>query len=349
MDCKHISDEPWAQCRGNRRGLRPPGIAASSCESRSLSLSLSLSSCDCVLLLPFTPPPNHNCPYSRGLSGRPRRYVVFILERIPRSAAVQRLAIHASTLPRVWSSAVNKGRGKWETPEKTCRPSASSGKIPTCKNPVTRPGIEPVSPRWEASRLTAQPFLPRGSSVRTRVPVAVWRLRSTVDLCSSSRWYCAGTICRKVSPSVRSLQSGWIADPLASEERMEQQRNAMTGETGNPRENPPTSGIVRHYSHMRNSGSGPAGNLAGSLRWEASSLTTEPPRPPLLCINTTNTSHSVADASLLPASGGVNFQFPPSTEVLCPVGKIIGSRAPDLHGKRTENDPRRSNDAILRG
>ncbi|KAJ8867383.1 hypothetical protein PR048_031184 [Dryococelus australis] len=32
------------------------------------------------------------------------------------------------------------------------------GTIPTCENPVTRPGIEPGSPWWEASSLTAQPL-----------------------------------------------------------------------------------------------------------------------------------------------------------------------------------------------
>ncbi|KAJ8874301.1 hypothetical protein PR048_025147 [Dryococelus australis] len=47
--------------------------------------------------------------------------------------------------------------GKQEIPEKTRQPTASSGTIPTCENPVTRPGIEPGSPWWEASRLTTQP------------------------------------------------------------------------------------------------------------------------------------------------------------------------------------------------
>ncbi|KAJ8870856.1 hypothetical protein PR048_027157 [Dryococelus australis] len=37
-------------------------------------------------------------------------------------------------------------------------------------------------------------------------------------------------------------------------------RNEERGEKGDPRENPPTSGIVRHDSHMRNSGSNSAGN-----------------------------------------------------------------------------------------
>ncbi|KAJ8893087.1 hypothetical protein PR048_005670 [Dryococelus australis] len=48
-----------------------------------------------------------------------------------------------------------KGQGKREIPEKTRRPTASSRTIPTCENPVTRPGIEPGSPLWEASVLIA--------------------------------------------------------------------------------------------------------------------------------------------------------------------------------------------------
>ncbi|KAJ8866293.1 hypothetical protein PR048_032136 [Dryococelus australis] len=48
-----------------------------------------------------------------------------------------------------------EGRG-WGIAEKTRRPTASSGMIPTCENPVTRPGVEPGSPWREVSRLTAQ-------------------------------------------------------------------------------------------------------------------------------------------------------------------------------------------------
>ncbi|KAJ8866574.1 hypothetical protein PR048_032433 [Dryococelus australis] len=51
---------------------------------------------------------------------------------------------------RVWSNVGMKGRGKREIPENTRRPTASSGTIPTCENPVTRPGIELCSPWWEA-------------------------------------------------------------------------------------------------------------------------------------------------------------------------------------------------------
>ncbi|KAJ8869789.1 hypothetical protein PR048_028797 [Dryococelus australis] len=35
----------------------------------------------------------------------------------------------------------NEGGGKREIPEKTRRPTASSGTISTCENPVTRPGL----------------------------------------------------------------------------------------------------------------------------------------------------------------------------------------------------------------
>ncbi|KAJ8876874.1 hypothetical protein PR048_021322 [Dryococelus australis] len=45
-------------------------------------------------------------------------------------------------------------------PEKTRRPTASSGTIPTCEGPVTLPGIEPGSPWWEASELSARPPRP---------------------------------------------------------------------------------------------------------------------------------------------------------------------------------------------
>ncbi|KAJ8888212.1 hypothetical protein PR048_007699 [Dryococelus australis] len=41
---------------------------------------------------------------------------------------------------------------------------------------------------------------------------------------------------------------------------MEQRRNTRAGETGEPRENPSTSGIVRHKYHIEKSGSDPAGN-----------------------------------------------------------------------------------------
>ncbi|KAJ8871643.1 hypothetical protein PR048_027970 [Dryococelus australis] len=54
-----------------------------------------------------------------------------------------------------------RGWGKREIPEKTRRPATSSGTIPTCENPgATPPGIEPGSPRWEASSLATTPPRP---------------------------------------------------------------------------------------------------------------------------------------------------------------------------------------------
>ncbi|KAJ8883346.1 hypothetical protein PR048_015189 [Dryococelus australis] len=41
---------------------------------------------------------------------------------------------------------------------------------------------------------------------------------------------------------------------LVIEVSMEQRQNERAGETGDPRENPPTNGIVRHDSHLRKSG-----------------------------------------------------------------------------------------------
>ncbi|KAJ8879354.1 hypothetical protein PR048_019962 [Dryococelus australis] len=59
-----------------------------------------------------------------------------------------------------WAACLEDGDVIEEIPEKTRRPAASSGTIPTCENPVTRPGIEPGSPWWEASVLIAQPPQP---------------------------------------------------------------------------------------------------------------------------------------------------------------------------------------------
>ncbi|KAJ8876976.1 hypothetical protein PR048_021428 [Dryococelus australis] len=52
---------------------------------------------------------------------------------------------------------------------------------------------------------------------------------------------------------------------------MEQHQNARAGETGDPKENLQTTGIFRHNSHMRKSGSNLTGNGTQSPRWKASS------------------------------------------------------------------------------
>ncbi|KAJ8878866.1 hypothetical protein PR048_019455 [Dryococelus australis] len=60
---------------------------------------------------------------------------------------------------------------------------------------------------------------------------------------------------------------------------MEHRRNERAGETGDPRENPPTNGIARHDSHMRKSGVTGPGIKPRSPCWEASRLTTVRPPP----------------------------------------------------------------------
>ncbi|KAJ8885939.1 hypothetical protein PR048_012145 [Dryococelus australis] len=58
---------------------------------------------------------------------------------------------------------------------------------------------------------------------------------------------------------------------------MEQRRNERAGETGDPPENPLTSGIVRHDSPVRKSGVTRPGIERGLPWWEASRLTAQPP------------------------------------------------------------------------
>ncbi|KAJ8872562.1 hypothetical protein PR048_026168 [Dryococelus australis] len=82
-----------------------------------------------------------------------------IVRRYLRSSVITRDVLNLRYLLVTGSKWSNAG----EIPEKTHRPTASSGTIPTCGNPVTRPGIESGSPWWEASGLTGRP--PRPLSV----------------------------------------------------------------------------------------------------------------------------------------------------------------------------------------
>ncbi|KAJ8872694.1 hypothetical protein PR048_026307 [Dryococelus australis] len=52
------------------------------------------------------------------------------------------------------------GGGNGRSPRKPADQRHRPATIPTCENPVTRPGIKPGSPRWEASGLTARPPRP---------------------------------------------------------------------------------------------------------------------------------------------------------------------------------------------
>ncbi|KAJ8893893.1 hypothetical protein PR048_006494 [Dryococelus australis] len=70
-----------------------------------------------------------------------------------------------------------KGWGKREDPEKTCRPAASYGTIPTCENPgVTRPVIEAGLPRKFAFKRSSGGLLElgRGDESTPRKPACQW-------------------------------------------------------------------------------------------------------------------------------------------------------------------------------
>ncbi|KAJ8898026.1 hypothetical protein PR048_003386 [Dryococelus australis] len=303
-----------------------------------------------------------------------------------RSVTVGRIRVLPSTVDRCTGII---GRGKRNIPEKTHRLTVSYGKISTCENPVTRPGVEPGSPWWEASMLTAQPQLVcvrwrnileprwrwRTDGMQTRgegglknpgkthrqwqqhretnrssfrggrriasslyqrgpvhddtaefeypdkthqppatsakfsacetqgissrksnqmaIPETFWRpittdLKIDALVCSSvSRKYSrthkrSRRLHREPMPPVHASK---MASPVIkmserdSEMGMEQCGNARAGETGNPRENPPTSGVVRQrFAQAEIQGATPSKIEPGSSRWEASSITTTPPR-----------------------------------------------------------------------
>ncbi|KAJ8897496.1 hypothetical protein PR048_002843 [Dryococelus australis] len=101
----------------------------------------------------FIPPPTHLEIVRLDATGRR------VLSGIPPPS---RPPLHSCAAPvtpyftHISSQYLDSG-GKQEIPEKTLRPAASYDTISTCANPgVIRPGIEPGSPWWEASRLTAQ-------------------------------------------------------------------------------------------------------------------------------------------------------------------------------------------------
>ncbi|KAJ8881215.1 hypothetical protein PR048_017689 [Dryococelus australis] len=79
---------------------------------------------------------------------------------------------------------------------------------------------------------------------------------------------CHSTLCLSAAPlrraelddrADRPLEICRCCDPMSGIACLENRTGR--GETGDPRENPPTSGIVRHESHMREYGNIPAGNL----------------------------------------------------------------------------------------
>ncbi|KAJ8872561.1 hypothetical protein PR048_026167 [Dryococelus australis] len=108
-------------------------------------------------------------------------------------------------------------------PEKSRRPAASSGTIATCENlGATPPGIEPSSPKWEASSLTTRPPRPLLRKSVRFVPLLTSR-------CWEPIW--AERNEKGIAPECKGGGNG-----------------------RSPRENPLTSRRVRHDSHARKSG-----------------------------------------------------------------------------------------------
>ncbi|KAJ8870913.1 hypothetical protein PR048_027214 [Dryococelus australis] len=89
-------------------------------------------------------------------------------------------------------------------------------------------------------------------------------------------------------PEERSSEEIWVAlgsEVSRADEGEAREYGAAPQCMGDPRENPPISGIVRRDYHMRKSWGDPAENRTrvGSPSWEASRLSTIPQRPQSLC------------------------------------------------------------------
>ncbi|KAJ8888691.1 hypothetical protein PR048_008183 [Dryococelus australis] len=153
--------------------------------------------------------------------------------------------LHWESSPIRISETGKKGRGKREISEKTGRPAASSGMIPTCEKPgATLPEIAPGSPRWEAISLTIIPPWPQYflrfyvNALFFHVVLSLnWRVKNNIHL--------------------KIQCSNYVPRCARSEVSLERRRNARSGETGDTRENPPTSGIVRNFKV----------SLDGKARW----------------------------------------------------------------------------------
>ncbi|KAJ8880050.1 hypothetical protein PR048_020673 [Dryococelus australis] len=183
-----------------------------------------------------------------------------------------------------WSSAGMKRHGKWEIPEKAAdQPAIQSDSILVggersihCAT-AYRTRLR-ARPRWHYSQSAHLP--PR----RTKFDYQLVAPRFLhVGIASH---YAAGFlgdlpfppgfsgISRFPRPCIRALLRTHPASPSSA------LKTSMG--TEDPRENPPTNGIVRHESHMRKSRVIRPGIELGSPWWEASRLTAQPPWPHLL-------------------------------------------------------------------
>ncbi|KAJ8885953.1 hypothetical protein PR048_012159 [Dryococelus australis] len=162
-----------------------------------------------------------------------------------------------------------KEQEKWEIPEKTRRPTASSSTIPTCENLVTRSKIEPVmgSMSWSpASIMAGGRCLPSWWSL-SKMTVAYqeggslqkWRSPTKMMVTYKNggrlpRWWSFTKIVVAYQDGRRLRQVGGplnIEVLRADEGDWGEYGSAPEwGGTGDLRENPPTNGIVLHDSHI---------------------------------------------------------------------------------------------------
>ncbi|KAJ8883922.1 hypothetical protein PR048_015777 [Dryococelus australis] len=131
-----------------------------------------------------------------------------------------------------------KGVGKSEITEETRRPAASSGTIPTHENPgAAPPGIEPDSLRWETNSLTNL------ENTRDSRACAYSSPPSPTTLTPSSTnysplWREEDSVARREGTIHYNSRFGRLLTALTVTEVKGR------GETGDPRENPPTNGTV---------------------------------------------------------------------------------------------------------
>ncbi|KAJ8866366.1 hypothetical protein PR048_032209 [Dryococelus australis] len=85
----------------------------------------------------------------RGFSRRRSKSALAYPSSTLRASMLRAAQNSSSNVP---NARMKGGGGGWDIPDETSRPAVSSSTIPICKNPgATPPGIEPGSPRWEAS------------------------------------------------------------------------------------------------------------------------------------------------------------------------------------------------------
>ncbi|KAJ8880637.1 hypothetical protein PR048_017107 [Dryococelus australis] len=117
--------------------------------------------------------------------------------------ASSRESMRVIEVNRLWSGAGMKGRGKREIPEKTRRPTVSSGMIHTCENPVTRLGIEPVPSSGDDGRAT--PRDPRRLPVYLTTMMGNRELTGGKDVRVHNRLYDASSMNNTNIPKIGSI------------------------------------------------------------------------------------------------------------------------------------------------